>query len=212
MKRVLLADQQPLVVAGIRYILQPQDRFEIVDEVRGRESFIKQLQQHKPDILIADYDCPEFIGRKEIEQVKNWSPTTNTLIISANSDNATILEVIQSGVTGYLTKSCSREEILAAIHAVAKGEKFFCNKVLNLILEKNFQDDTTTSGSLTVREKEILTFLAKGFSTAKISAELFLSPHTVHTHRKNIIKKLNIKSPTEFVIYAMDLGLLKLRS
>lgn len=210
MKRVLLADQQPLVVAGVRHILQQQTGFSIVDEVQSKNTVVQQLQQHKPDILIADYNCPEFIGRQEIGQVKNWSPTTNTLIISANSDNATILEVIQSGVTGYLTKSCSREEVIAAIHAVAKGEKFFCNKILNLILEKNFTEDTTTSG-LTAREKEILTLLAKGFSTAKISSELFLSPHTVHTHRKNIIKKLNIKSPTEFVIHAMDLGLLKLR-
>lgn len=210
MKRVLLADQQPLVVAGIRHILQPQDGFVIVDEVKSKDTFVEQLQHHKPDILIADYNCPEFIGRQEIEQVRNWSPTTNTLIISANSDNTTILEVIQSGVTGYLTKSCSREEVIAAIYSVAKGEKFFCNKILNLILEKNFTEDTTPSG-LTTREKEILTLLAKGFSTAKISSELFLSPHTVHTHRKNIIKKLNIKSPTEFVIYAVDLGLLKLK-
>lgn len=210
MKRVLLADQQPLVVAGIRHILQPQDGFVIVDEVKSKDTFVEQLQHHKPDILIADYNCPDFIGRQEIEQVRNWSPTTNTLIISANSDNTTILEVIQSGVTGYLTKSCSREEVVTAIHSVAKGEKFFCNKILNLILEKNFTEDTTTSG-LTTREKEILTLLAKGFSTAKISSELFLSPHTVHTHRKNIIKKLNIKSPTEFVIYAVDLGLLKLK-
>lgn len=210
MKRVLLADQQPLVVAGIRHILQPQEGFVIVDEVKSKDTFVEQLQHHKPEILIADYNCPEFIGRQEIEQVRNWSPTTNTLIISANSDNTTILEVIQSGVTGYLTKSCSREEVIAAIHSVAKGEKFFCNKILNLILEKNFTEDTSTSG-LTTREKEILTLLAKGFSTAKISSELFLSPHTVHTHRKNIIKKLNIKSPTEFVIHAMDLGLVKLR-
>lgn len=211
MKRVLVADQQPLVVAGIRHILQQQEAFVIVDEVRSKDTFVEQLQHHKPDILIADYNCPEFIGRQDIEQVRNWSPTTNTLIISANTDNATILDVIQSGVTGYLTKSCSREEVVTAIHSVARGEKFFCSKVLNLILEKNFTDEPATSGTLTTREKEILTLLAKGFSTAKISSELFLSPHTVHTHRKNIIKKLNIKSPTEFVIYAMDLGLLKLR-
>lgn len=211
MKRVLLADQQPLVVAGIRYILQHQAEFDIVDEVKSKHTFVQQLQQHKPDVLIADYNCAEFITQREIEQVKSWSPVTQTLIISANTDNATIFEVIQSGVTGYLTKSCSREEVVTAIHSVAKGEKFFCSKILNLILEKNFQEETNTTGSLTTREKEILTLLAKGLSTVSISSELFLSPHTVHTHRKNIIKKLNIKSPTEFVIHAMDLGLLKLK-
>jgi two-component system invasion response regulator UvrY len=99
---------------------------------------------------------------------------------------------------------------MMAIQSTAKGEKFFCHKILDIILEKHFAPaprglDPTV---LTIRETEILKLLAAGYSTQKIADQLHVSPHTIHTHRKSIIRKLNIKSPTEFVIYAMDFGLI----
>lgn len=211
MIKVLLADNQPLTAAGLISVLNDRTDLAIVDQVTTRDRLTELLREHKPDLLIADYDMPGYITKGDLASIKDYSPQTNVLVISSDNDKASILQVLQSGVIGYLTKECSREEIMMAVYAVARGEKFFCHKILNIIMEKHFSPGPVEvlPGILTVRETEILKLLASGYSTQKVADELHLSPHTVHTHRKSIIKKLNIKSPTEFVIYAMDFGLIK---
>ena len=211
MIKVLLADSQPLTSAGMTYILNDREDITIVDNVGTQDQLTQLLEKHKPDLLIADYDIPGYIVKSDLLTVKDYSPETNVLVISSDNDKQSILQVLQSGVIGYLTKECSREEIMMAVYAVSKGEKFFCHKILNIIMEKHFSPDPpeVSQGILTARETEILKLLASGYSTQKVADELHLSPHTVHTHRKSIIKKLNIKSPTEFVIYAMDFGLIR---
>jgi DNA-binding NarL/FixJ family response regulator len=169
------------------------------------------LALHKPELLITDYNTSNYLTKADLLRVKEYSPSTNILVVSSDNDKSSILQVLQSGVIGYLTKECSREEILMGVYAVARAEKFFCHKILNIIMEKHLSPEPALPmpGILTARETEILTLLASGYSTQKIADKLYLSPHTVHTHRKSIIKKLNIKSPTEFVIYALDFGLIK---
>jgi two-component system invasion response regulator UvrY len=211
MIEVLLADNQPLTAAGLISVLNDGNDVTIVDHVATRERLAELLKQHKPDLLIVDYNLPGYITKADLGTIKEYSPQTNVLVVSSDNDKTSILQVLQSGVIGYLTKDCSRAEIMMAVHAVAKGEKFFCHKILNIIMEKHFSPERVTvlAGIITVRETEILKLLASGYSTQKVANELHLSPHTVHTHRKSIIKKLNIKSPTEFVIYALDFGLIK---
>lgn len=211
--KVLLADNQPLTAAGLAAILNERPDIRIVDRVLSRDQLPGLLEQHKPQLLIVDYNVPDHITREDLLQVQKYSPETNILVISSDSDKTSILQVLQSGVIGYLTKECSRDEIVMAVSAVARGEKFFCHKILNIIMEKHFSTEPAevVPGILTVRETEILTLLASGYSTQRVADELHLSPHTVHTHRKSIIKKLKIKSPTEFVIHAMDFGLIRAR-
>ncbi len=211
MIKVLLADNQPLTAAGLISILNQKEDLVIIDQVTAPEKLNVLLQQHKPDLLIVDYNTPNFISKTDILSIKQHSSETNVLVISSDDNKTSILQILQSGVIGYLTKECSREEILMAVYSVARGEKFFCHKILNIIMEKHFSPEPVevVPGILTLRETEILKYLASGYSTQKVADELYLSPHTVHTHRKSIIKKLNIKSPTEFVIYALDFGLIK---
>jgi two-component system, NarL family, invasion response regulator UvrY len=209
--KILLADHQPLTSAGLISILNEKDDLTVVDQVASPQQLGDLLERHKPDLLIVDYNTPGYITKADLVEVKEHFPETNVLIMSSDNDKSSILQVLQSGAIGYLTKECSREEILMAVYAVARGEKFFCHKVLNIIMEKHFSPEPVevVPGILTVRETEILKLLASGYSTQKVADELYLSPHTVHTHRKSIIKKLGIKSPTEFVIHALDFGLIK---
>jgi two-component system, NarL family, invasion response regulator UvrY len=211
--RILLADNQPLTAAGLTQFLGGNDNASIIDEVTKRELLEPLLRKHTPDLLIADYNLIGFITRQDIHTVKNISPQTQVLIISSDDNKSNILDVLQSGVKGYLTKECSREEIMMAIQSVARGEKFYCHKILDIIMEKHFGAEVPQAAVnvLTTRETEILKLLAMGNSTQKIADDLHLSPHTVQTHRKSIIRKLSIKSPTEFVIYAIDFGLIKPR-
>lgn len=211
--RILLADNQPLTAAGLTQFLRTNDNTNIIDEVTKRELLEPLLRKHTPDLLIVDYNLNGFITRQDIHAIKNISPQTQVLIISSDDNKSNILDVLQSGVKGYLTKECSREEIMMAIQSVARGEKFYCHKILDIIMEKHFGAEIPLAAVnvLTTRETEILKLLAMGNSTQKIADDLHLSPHTVQTHRKSIIRKLSIKSPTEFVIYAIDFGLIKPR-
>ena len=209
--RVLLADNQPLTSAGLMAILGERSDIEVVGRVESGSDLPELLEVHQPQLLIVDYNLPGYITREDLADVKRHSPETNILVISADDNKNSILQVLQHGIIGYLTKSCSKEEIKLAVNAVSKGEKFYCHKIIDIIMEKHFSPEVpeVSSTILTARESEILTLLASGYSTQRVADALFVSPHTVHTHRKSIIKKLNIKSPTEFVIYAMDFGLIK---
>ena len=211
--KILIADNQPLTAAGLMYYLSQRSDVEIMGQIDHRDHLVKAVHEHQPDLLIADYNIPGYITIDDLQHVRKISDQTNMLIISSDNNKRSILDVLQLGVKGYLTKDSSKDEIMMGIQSTMKGEKFFCHQILNIIMEKHFSPVTESADttSLTVRETEILKHLASGRSTQQIADDLYLSPHTVHTHRKSIIRKLNIKSPTQFVIYAMDLGLIKPR-
>jgi DNA-binding NarL/FixJ family response regulator len=210
---VLLADNQPLTAAGLMHFLGARDDVKIVDQVAQKDQLEPMLKKYQPQLLIADYNLPGYLTKEDLRTVKNISPATHILVVSSDNVKASILDALQIGVKGYVTKDCSLEEITMAVQSAARGEKFYCHKVLDIIMEKHFNPEPEVSDPaiLTARETEILKLIASGNSTQQVADELHLSPHTVHTHRKSIIKKLNIKSPTEFVIYAMDFGLIKIK-
>ncbi len=208
----VIADNQPLTVAGLELFLSEKQAIKVVGKVKKGEELVALVEKFQPSLLIVDYNSPGYVALDDIRNAMASSSKTNVLILSSDNNKASILEVLQLGVKGYITKECSLEEVGMAVQATAKGEKFFCHKVLDIIMEKHFSVAPESEPTvLTTRETEILKLIAHGHSTQVIADTLFLSPHTVQTHRKSIIKKLNIKSPTEFVIYAMDLGLLKPR-
>ena len=208
----LIADSQPLTVAGLETFLSVKQGIKIVGKVSKGGDLIDLMEKLQPALLIVEYNIPGYISVDDIRNAMLTSTKTNVLILSSDNNKATILEALQLGVKGYITKECSLEEVGMAVQSTARGEKFFCHKVLDIIMEKHFSVTAESEPTvLTTRETEILKLIAHGHSTQGIADTVFLSPHTVQTHRKSIIKKLNIKSPTEFVIYAMDLGLLKPR-
>lgn len=209
--KLLLADKHALSSAGFKALIGQKEDFVLVGEITGKQHLTETLSKHQPNLLVVDYSIDGFLTIEDLETVKQTSPLTEILVLSPALDRGKILRVLQLGVKGYLTKECSKEEIIMAIYAVAKGEKFYCNKILDVIMEQHFPpaEEDYEPTVLTNRETEILILLAKGKNTQQIASHLYLSPHTVHTHRKSIIKKLNIKSPTEFVVRAMDLGLFK---
>ncbi len=210
---ILLADSQPLTNAGMHFIMQSNDEFEIVGNVKELTQLKAQIQSLRPTVLILDYLSNTSFSLSEIADALKQT-AVNTLVITADTNRERILQIVQLGVTGFLTKNCSEDEILRAIQSTAKGEKSYCHVVLEIILsekatgEKGIRN-SSRGYSLTEREAEVLLLLAQGKSTLAIADAFSLSPHTVHTHRKNIIRKLSIKSPTEFVVHALDLGLMK---
>lgn len=210
MVKVLLADNQHLTAAGLMHWLQNQQGYHVVGLATNKDELNTLRQKHKPDLLIADYTI--INGQLSIDDLRtsrSFSPNTNVLILSSDDDRQRILQVLQLDVKGFLTKQSTQQEVMSAIKAVVRGEKFFSQQVLNIMLESSAKREVReVSQELTEREKELLKLLAKGYSTQRAADEMNLSPHTIHTHRKNIIRKLNIKSPTQFVLHAIDLRLI----
>ena len=185
-------------------------RIKVVDEVSQSDELFNSVRKNRPDVIIFDYDKSHF-RISDISEVLRISPGSNFLIISADNKRESVFEVLQSGGLSFLTKECDEEEIIGAVLATAKGEKFLCNKVIDIILEKHLpeEEETCAPASLTVRELEIVELTARGYTAKQAAEQLFLSTHTVYTHRKNIMKKLGVRSASEMIIYAIHNGIVR---
>jgi DNA-binding NarL/FixJ family response regulator len=205
----VIADPVFLVREGFKRIADNVKDFSVKGEITKGSEFWNKIKSLKPDLLVLDYDHPDFFAIDDLKKIDEYSPGTKVLIISNHNKKENILKAIKTGALGYLTKECGEEEIIDALEAVSRGEKFFCNKILDVILEKHFTDDNDECkpATLSMREIEIINLVVKGFSNREIAEKLFLSIHTVYAHRKNIMKKLKIKSPVELVLYALNSGI-----
>ncbi|MGE5847052.1 MAG: LuxR C-terminal-related transcriptional regulator [Ignavibacteria bacterium] len=205
----VIADPVFLVREGFKRIADNVKDFSIKGEITKGSEFWNKIKSLKPDLLVLDYDHPDFFAIDDLKKIDEYSPGTKVLIISNHNKKENILKAIKTGALGYLTKECGEEEIIDALEAVSRGEKFFCNKILDVILEKHFtdDDDECKPATLSMREIEVINLVVKGFSNREIAEKLFLSIHTVYAHRKNIMKKLKIKSPVELVLYALNSGI-----
>ncbi|MCB0580788.1 MAG: response regulator transcription factor [Phaeodactylibacter sp.] len=210
---VILADSQYLVRLGLRHLLRGREQFRVVAEATKEQQLLDQIRAHSPQVVILDYNQPENFSHSTVETIKRTAPHTNILIISADNNKKNIYDILELGVNSFLTKACEESEIIDAIRATARGEKFYCTKVLDFLLEKTFSkgddDESCNATPLTPREVEIVQLIAQGLIAKEIAGRLNLSTHTVYTHRKNIMKKLKFNSVSELVLYAVNMGLVE---
>ena len=134
----VIADNQPLTVAGLELFLSDKQAIKVVGKVKKGEELVGVVEKFQPSLLIVDYNSPGYVALDDIRNAMASSSKTNVLILSSDNNKASILEALQLGVKGYITKECSLEEVGMAVQATAKGEKFFCHKVLDIIMEKHF--------------------------------------------------------------------------
>lgn len=206
--KVIVADAQYLVRIGMRYVLLEHPACEIVSEVTNEEKLLEQLTVHHPDVVVLDYDQKGRFSTETVGKIKAASPKTNILIISSDEDKKTIFQVLEDGVNSFLSKECDGKEIIDAVIATAKGEKFYCTNVLNYLLERSFPKENECKPlPLSPREVEVVQLVASGLIAKEIADKLNLSTHTIYTHRKNIMKKLGIGSTSELVLYAVQEGI-----
>ncbi|MCB0564018.1 MAG: response regulator transcription factor [Phaeodactylibacter sp.] len=210
---IILADSQYLVRLGLRHLIRSKEQFKVVAEATKEQQLLQQIKTFTPQVVILDYNQPENFSQSTVEQIKRAAPRTNILIISADNNKKNIYDILELGVNSYLTKACGEDEIIDAIRATARGEKFFCTKVLDFLLEKTFSknngSELCNTTPLTPREVEIVQLIAQGLIAKEIAGRLNLSTHTVYTHRKNIMKKLKFNTASELVLYAVNMGIVK---
>ncbi len=207
---ILHANANVLMANGLNIILQKGGGIDSIQIAKNEEELFQFLKTDEFDLIIIDPLAKEHFSIETTLVLKEKFPNQKTLIISDIESPKRVLKILEKGVQGYLTRQCDEAEITHAIFAIAKGEKFYCNKVIDIILNKSLstEEDNCEPTVLSVREDEITALVASGFTNKEIGKKLYLSHHTVHTHRRNILKKLGVKSTSELTVYAINVGLI----
>ncbi|GAB5523771.1 MAG: response regulator [Roseivirga sp.] len=201
-KSLAIFDPQFITQQGIQRLAAQNKLFSPVHLIDSEQDLINELRQIDPSFLVIDYVSNDHVSIDSFRKVRREFPALKTLVISDDNDKVRIQAIIKAGIKGFLTKSCSKKEILEAIDTIRDGGKFFCSKVVDIITT----GEDFTYSELSEREMEIVKLISKGNSSAEIAGQLNISVHTVNSHRKNILKKLGLKSPTELIIYAAERG------
>jgi DNA-binding NarL/FixJ family response regulator len=205
---IIIADGQYLIRFALKEVVKSEPTLDLIGEATSEEELLALVQnQNQPTIVIMDYFEDGF-QLETIRKVKQKLPQTRIIIISADDNKKNILQSLEWGINSFLTKSCDEAEIKDAIKAALANDKYFCTRVLDYLLEKSFgKEEKPVSTPLTSREIEIVQLIAKGLVAKEIAALLNLSTHTIYTHRKKIMKKLELSSASELVMYALNQGL-----
>lgn len=207
--KVVVGDAQYLIRVGLVNLLSRDERFKVMGEATTGQELKSMAARFKPEVVIIDYNQPKHFRLEDLAEVKKASPKTQILIISSDETRDNIYKALDLGGISFLTKECDQEEIFNAIMATAKGEKFICHKIIDIILDKHSPKEAEDCKpfNLSLREIEIIQMTAKGLPAKEIARQLYLSTHTVYTHKKNIMKKLKLNSSSEMILYAINNGL-----
>lgn len=208
---IAIADAQLLIRTGLRHLLQGMNNISVLFEAADEEELFDELSRQLPDILILDYNHPDQFTLQSALKVRKLFPQLPLLIISDDNQKDQIFQLLENGVNCFITKTCDQQEIKDAIRSATGTQKFFCGKVVDYLLEKSFARpvDDCNPTPLSPREIEVVQLIAKGLIAKEIAHELHLSTHTIYTHRKNIMKKLQLNSSSELMLYAVSNGLVE---
>jgi len=207
---IILADNQELTNYGIVSILASNygDTLNI-NKVNTKDDLLESLNTIKPKILIIDFELLDITEISEIRELKKNNPETGILIVSDIKSPNVILKVIDCGINNYILKSCEADELLQAFKATIANKKYFCNEIMDIILDqKTAHKPITDSKTLTSSEIGIVKLITQGLTTKEIAQQKNLSFHTIITHRKNIFRKLGISNTSELLMYAMRAGII----
>lgn len=207
--KIILAivDDHPMVIEGLKSLLKPEMAiYTAVSFTKGRE-FISFLSQNEVDLVLLDISLPDANGIELCKEIKKVSPETIVLGLSNQTERSMMLQMLQSGASGYLLKNVSPDELLTCIQEALHGLITFSREAKE-IMGRPSKAGLNEVASITKREKQILGLLAQGKTTAAIATELFLSPLTVDTHRKNLLQKFEVKNTAELLMAAVQQKLL----
>lgn len=214
--RLLLVDDQEIVRAGLRSLLEKQPELEIVGEAAGGEEAVTLASQLRPDVVLMDISMPDMNGAEATRRIKKATPDVHVLALTIHEDEAYFFEMLNAGASGYIPKRASPEDLLAAIRVAAAGDVFLHPIVAGALVQDylrrvNSGTERESYDGLTSRQREVLTFIAEGLSNQDIASQLGISVRTVERHRENIMDRLNLHSRTDLVKYALRKGLIDLK-
>jgi len=210
--RIVIADDHRLLRAGLKALLDAAPDFEVVGEATCGSEVIEQAINLAPDIILLDISMPDTDALATTRKLLEVSPTSRVMMLTMHEDTALLQEYLRAGASGYIIKRAAETELIDAIVAVSRGIIYVHPSLMHAIIDskpriENHQQDRTES--LTIREIEILRYIARGHTNRQIAQVLNISIRTVESHRSNLMEKLDLHSRVELVRYADKYGLLK---
>ena len=211
--RIVLADDHTILRKGLRLLLERETDFKVVAEASHGKEAVDAVEREVPDVVIMDIAMPMMNGIEATKRVNETHPKTAVIILSVHSDEAYVLRALKAGARGYLLKDSAESDLIQAVRAVVAGKAYF-SPAVSKILADDYVRHVREQGVedpydlLTARERELLQLIAELKATKEIAELLGLSPHTVDTHRGNLMQKLNIHSIPEVILYAVRRGVI----
>jgi len=205
--KIFMADDHPVVRAGIRGMLETEPDFEVVAEAENGQGAIEQVSKLKPDVVLMDLRMPEMDGVEAISKIKESHPDIHILVLTTYDTDADIVRAVEAGATGYLLKDAPRDELFRAVRATAKGETVLAPPVAARLMGK-VRDKGDTA--LTAREIDVLMLVARGASNQDVGEKLHVSTATVKSHLLQIYQKLGVSDRTAAVTTAIERGIIRL--
>ena len=213
MIRIVLADDHNVLRAGLKALLQRQRDFEVVGEASDGRELLQLVEELAPDVVITDIGMPRLNGTEATSQIVAKHSQTRVIVLSMHSDEGYVLRALKAGARGYLVKESAEADLMTAVRIVHAGRAFFSPSVSALLVEDYVRQmrDRGVEDSyelLSPREREVLQLIAEGQSNKDIAQSLSLSVYTVETHRGSILKKLNLHSVPDLILYAVRKGVI----
>jgi DNA-binding NarL/FixJ family response regulator len=210
---IILADSNELIRLGLRAIIGSNSSWKIVGEARNNEELQEIIASFGEAVVLIDYSAAGF-DISVIPKILNSNKKVRFVALTPEQSAQTLVDALRSGVTSYVKKDCELSEIVNSLEETFNGNKFFCGQILETIQRANidvndidFDSFTCEPVVLSDRDNEIIKLIAEGNTNPQIADQLFLSSHTVNTHRKNIMTKLGVKNTAGIVMYAVKTNL-----
>ena len=211
--RLLLADDHALFLEGLSKLLEPD--FAVVGAVKDGRTLLTEVQRLKPDAVLMDIAMPLLNGMEAARQLHKAVPESKVIFVTMHTDRTFVTEAFRAGASGYLLKQSAGSELVFAIREVLKGHQYVTPMVTKGVLHavltaRSQQQPRVSSGTLTMRQREILELVAEGSSLKDIAARLNLSIKTVEYHKSRLMERLGFRSTAELTKYAITEGIISL--
>jgi DNA-binding NarL/FixJ family response regulator len=211
--RVLIADDEDLMRAGLIELLTADGEIEIVGEASTGREAVEQARRLGPDVLLMDVRMPDLDGIAATHELSRAAPATKILILTTFEEDDYIFGALRAGASGFLLKRTRPEELIAAVHTIAAGDSLLSPSVTRRVIDRMAQQptpelaDQAKLDALTPREREVFELMARGLSNREIAAGLAVEESTIRTHVKRILMKLDLRDRVQAVIFAYETGM-----
>jgi DNA-binding NarL/FixJ family response regulator len=216
MIRVLLADDQELVRSGFRLILDLADGIEVVGEAADGREAVRLAKELQPDVVLMDVRMPELDGIEATRRLRQAGAEARVLVLTTFDLDEYVYAAVRAGASGFLLKDAPREQLVAAVRTVARGEALLAPAITQRLIERFVSrpplEEAPGLAELSAREREVLRLVARGLSNGEIAAALVIGEATVKTHVARILRKLELRDRVQAVVYAYETGVVEPRA
>jgi DNA-binding NarL/FixJ family response regulator len=208
---IVLADDQALVRTGFRLILSSEPDLNVVGESGDGAAAVELVTELRPDVVLMDIRMPELDGIAATRRIVDAGLTTRVLMLTTFDLDEYVVDAFRAGASGFLLKTAPGDQLIAAVRTVHAGEALLAPASTRRLIEQSarFTPNSPVLDSLTARERDVLTLLARGLSNPEIAAELVVEPSTVKSHVASLLSKLGVRDRVQAVVFAYESGLVR---